>query len=245
MKAIIIENERPALQLLQSIISDFYTKIEVVADAASIYTGVEVIEKEKPDIVFLDIELDDGKSFDLLNQLSYKDFYLIFTTAYSEFALQAFDHNAIDYVLKPYTPKHIVRAINRVIERDIKSSSFKELEKAINTNQNRQHIQLSTKEGIKIFDRQDIIYCEAHQAYCKVILTNEKTVLVSKSLAAVESLLKDANFSRPHTKYLVNLSHIAEVTHADGGYVLLKNGQQIPLSRRKKAMFINKLRFML
>ncbi len=245
MKAVIIENERPALQLLQSIISDFYAKIDVVADAATIESGVSVIEKEKPDIVFLDIELDDGKSFELLKRLSFKEFYLIFTTAYSDFALQAFDHNAIDYVLKPYTPKHIVRAINRVIERDLKSSSFKELEKAINTNQSRQHIQLSTKEGIKIFDKQDIIYCEAHQAYCKVILTDEKTVLISKSLAAVESLLKEAYFSRPHTKYLVNLTHIAEVSNADGGYILLKNGQQIPLSRRKKAAFMEELRAVL
>jgi len=242
MKAVIIENETAATRLLTKIIVDYCPSIEIVGTAVSIKEGFQLLSLKQPDVVFMDIELDDGQSFELLDMMEKQHFHIIFTTAYDQYALKAFRYDAVDYLLKPYMPKTVVAAVERVQDRFTSNTVFKKLHKIIEGDSTPQRISLSTSKGIRMCAIEDIKHIEAAASYCNVILVDDEKILISKSLSELEKLLPKDHFFRVHASHTVNLAQVKNVINEDGGYVELHDGSQVPLARRRKQEFIDQLK---
>jgi two-component system LytT family response regulator len=242
MNAIIIENEVSANKLLTKILEDYCTGINIVAIGTSIKEGFQLIQTLDPDLVFLDIELDDGQSFDLIEMFETKRFKIIFTTAYDQYALKAFRYDAVDYILKPYTPKTVSIAVNRVLEREKENKSFQKLNDIIENGISTNRLSLSSSEGIRICDIDEIVRLEASSSYCIVHLSNDEKLMVSKTLGDIEDKLPKHQFYRIHASHTVNCKYVKKIINQDGGGVELKNGKLLPLARRRKQEFINQLK---
>ena len=244
LKTIIIEDEILSSEYLHKIVEEYCPSLEVVGSASSIEDGLSVLQNTVCDIVFLDIELDGGNSFQILEQLKEPKFSIIFTTAYDHFAFKAFQVEAVDYLLKPYSPKDVIQAIEKV-KRARSNQSWIEMQQVFieNKNPSTDRISLHTAEGVHIVDKNDIIHCEADGSYCLIHIQKEGSLLISRSLSHIESMLDGADFFRVHTGHLVNINHIKKYLKEDGGYILMDDGSKIPVSRRKKQEFLDLIRF--
>ena len=244
MKAIIIDDERKARNVLRILVSENCPKITQVFEADNLLDGVALIKKEKPSIIFLDIEMPEHSGLEILNFIDKEviDFEIIFTTAYSEYAIQAFQLSAIDYILKPVRPTQVKEAVNKAIQFIGKSKineRLAELKKSLEKSDFKK-IGLPNADGIKFVNFDDIIILEADGMYTKVSLTNSKTILVSKPLKFFAETLKKMNiFYRPHRSFLINLKYIQEYIKKDGGYIVMDNNKTVSISKDKKDEFLN------
>lgn len=243
MNFVIIENEQDSLDLLMNLIKEYCPDLNFLGSAGSITEGVKTISGLQPELVFFDIELDDGKSFEILNKLGHKDFKVIFTTAYDQYAIEAFQHDALDYLLKPYTPSQIIKAVNKALESIKKDSMFKDLQDLLQRNSiKKQSITISTSEGIDVIKIDEILRCQAKQTYCEIYLINGDKKLVSKALSEVEKLLSFTKvFYRTHASHLVQLKYVKQVSSKDGDIIHMSNQDAVPLARRRKKEFIEAL----
>lgn len=239
--AIIIEDELDAQHLLSKIIDDYCPDINVSGSASNVQDGINLIESLDPDIVFLDIQLGDRTGFQLLDSLSNKSFKLIITTAYQEFALKAFKYEAIDYVLKPYSPKSILLAISKVQKQTIDNEVYKRLESLLSEQKKSSKISLPTTEGYTMVCTEDIVHVAADRSYSHVYLASKKKLMISRSLKEIEALLPSSTFFRLHTSHLINLDHLDMYNKEDGGYAVMTDGSQVPVARRRKTEFLEKL----
>jgi two-component system, LytTR family, response regulator len=243
-RSIIVEDEIASQELLSSIITEYCQDIEIVGIASSRDEGVKMILSLKPDIVFMDIQLGDETSFEILEILPNRDFKLIVTTAYTDYALTAFKYEAVDYLLKPFSPKDVIKAVGRITLKLDQSKSFLDLEKVIKNSFHHKEVEkltISTLEGLTVFKIENITRIEALGAYCKIHARDSKPILLSKGLKEMESLLPSSSFFRVHDSHLINLNHIKEVKKEDGDIVVLDNNDEVPLSRRKKHNFLELL----
>ena len=240
MRAVVVENEKDASELLKTLIAEHYPDVIITGEAATISEALSIIEEEEPDIVFLDIDLDDGTAFDLLDRIDQPDFAVIFTTAYDEYALKAFKYNAIDYLLKPFSVSDLGKSIEKASASINTGIIYKRLQTLVNQIQGRSkgNIPIYTVDGINIYHVDDIMRFEGDRAYCKLILNGEKDVLVSKPLKEIESILPMNIFFRSHKSHLININYVSKYSRDEGGFITMKNGDQIPLSRRKKDEFV-------
>ncbi len=244
MKAIIIDDERKARNVLNILIEENCPKITHVFQVDNLLDGVVIIKKEEPNIVFLDIEMPEHSGLEILDFIDKEvaNFEIIFTTAYSEYAIQAFQLSAIDYILKPVRPTQVKEAVEKAIRFIGKSKineRLAELKNCLNSS-NFSKIGLPYADGIKFVNFDDIIILEADGMYTKVELTNSKTILVSKPLKFfVETLHKINIFYRPHRSFLINLKYIQEYIKKDGGYIVMDNQQTVSISKDKKDEFLN------
>lgn len=243
LKAIIIDDESKARENLKFIISDnFGNKVSVKDTSGTVDEGLSSIAKHQPDIVFLDILMKGETGFDLLEKVKDPTFDVIFTTAYDEYAIKALKLNAIDYLLKPIDIEELELAIQKVEDRkaskDIPSSDLVEVIKNLNTNKSLNKIAIPTTEGLLFVSINDIIRCESDENYTLFYLSNGTKKLVSKTIKFYEEILTTYNFFRTHRSHLVNLSYIKEYIRGDGGYLLLKDGSEVQVSRRKREEFL-------
>ena len=239
--AVIIEDEIDAQQLLARILRDYCPDVKLVGSANNLLSGKNLIESLQPDIVFLDIQLGCETGFQLLDKLSNKSFKLIITTAYQEFALKAFKYEAIDYVLKPYSPNSIVESLGKVHKQLGNSDVYRKLENLLAERQTSTKLKLATSEGYTIVCPENIVHIEADGSYSHMHLISNPKVMISKSLKEVELLLPKSPFFRLHTSHLINMNHLYMYKKEEGGCAVMSNGTQIPVARRRKAEFINKL----
>lgn len=243
MKALIIDDEKKARQVLHILIEENCPKITQIFEAEDLLSGVELIKKEEPSIVFLDIEMPQHSGLEILNFIEKEvyNFEIIFTTAYSEYAIQAFQLSAIDYLLKPVRPSQVKDAVDKAVSflgNTQINKRLSELKESLQ-NSNFKKIGLPNADGIKFVDFNDIISLEADGMYTKVSTLNDGTILVSKPLKFfVESLQKIKVFYRPHRSYLINLTHIKEYVKKDGGYILMGNNKAVSISKDKKEEFL-------
>ena len=243
MKALIIENETAASELLSTILTDYCSSIQLQGTATDIKEGFKAIEEHCPDVVFLDIELDDGLSFQLLDLIQERNFHVIFTTGYDQYALEAFRYDAVDYILKPYTPKAVLEAVNRLTQRERATHSFKKLNELIEEkSRSSKRISLPTSKGIRLCFEQDISRLEASSSYCTVFLRDGEKITISKPLCEIEKGLSTDYFFRVHTSHTVNIQQVKELINQDGGYIEMMDGTQVPLARRRKQEFKNLLK---
>ncbi|WP_375239038.1 LytR/AlgR family response regulator transcription factor [Aurantibacter sp.] len=243
MKALIIDDEKKARQVLAVLIEENCPKITQVLEADNLLSGVDLIKKEAPSIVFLDIEMPEHSGLEILNFINKENynFEIIFTTAYSAYAIQAFQLSAIDYLLKPVRPSQVKKAVNKAItflSNNQINKRLTELKTSLQ-NSNFKKIGLPNSEGIKFVDFNNIIMLEADGMYTNVSTKNDGVILVSKPLKFfVELLQKIKTFYRPHRSYLINLSYIKEYIKKDGGYIVMENNKSISISNDKKEDFL-------
>ncbi len=243
MKAIIIDDEKRARNLLRILIEENCPKITQIFEAGNLLDGIAIIKEEEPNIVFLDIEMPQHSGLEILNFID-KDvagFEIIFTTAYSEYAIQALQLSAIDYLLKPVRPNQVKEAVDKAVSimgRSQLSTKLEALKDSFNK-KSFQKIALPVSNSIKFMPFDQIILFEADGMYTKVFTTDSEELLIVKPLKHFVALLEKQHiFYRPHRSYLINLNSIKEYIKSDGGYVVMDNGKTVSISREKKEEFI-------
>jgi two-component system LytT family response regulator len=232
MKAVIIEDEMEARSGLKKMIQMIKPEVDFVFESGFVKESIEYLSTQKVDIVFLDISLEDGSGFDILNALPNISFKIIFTTAFNRHAIQAFKFSAIDYLLKPIDPSDLKHAIEQATLRIVSEKAYLDQLSALKSNlaDKEKKIVLKTTENRYVIPVEDIIRLEADTAYTKFYTTTE-SIVVSKNLKYYQSLLPDT-FLRCHQSHLVNTQHLIRI--AKDGILHLTNNHQVPVSVRKR-----------
>lgn len=238
MKALIIDNEAPLRTGLRSLIGAYCPEITTVAEADGVHSGLAEIKSFQPDLVFLDVEMEDGTGFDLLKQLTDPAFQLIFVTAHNQYAIEAFRFSAIDYLLKPVDPDALQQSVQKAI-RHIRNTSLHQqlqvmMQQLAGIQNHDKKIVLKDIENTYFIRVSDISYCEAEGTYTKFFIHNAPSILVSKNLKEYESILEPLGFLRTHHSFLVNPDKIKMYDKTDGGALVLEGGYSVPVSQRKK-----------
>ncbi|TLX74726.1 response regulator transcription factor [Labilibacter sediminis] len=241
MKTLIIDDEKNAREAIKSILKYEYNDIQIVGEANGVYSGLEAIKRHKPDLVFLDINMEDGNGFDLLNRLEHIDFSIIFLTAYDEYAVKAFRYSAVDYLLKPIDTDDLDDAIDKVKQQlgHATTNLSKLLENLIPPNEKEKKLVLKTSDSIYLVDKNDVIRCEASSNYTQFYFSNRQPILVSKPLKEYDSQLCELGFFRSHQSHLINIKHISHIEKRDGCSIILSDNSQVPVSTRKKNALMN------
>ena len=241
LRTIIIDDEDHQRLTVEKMVSRYCPNVKLVAQANGVQSGVEAIKKHKSDLVLLDIKMDDGTGFDLLDRLHPIDFKVIFITAYDQYAIKAFRLSAIDYLLKPLDPDELVQAIEKaenVIQKDFNTqlNNLKEhlsVEDKIN-----KKIIIKTYDNIHLVPIKEILYCESDSGYTSFHLTSDQKIMVSSSLKDYDKMLADDGFFRVHKTYLINLRYIRRFEKAEGGTVVLDGEIKIPVASRKREQLL-------
>ncbi|RLD51883.1 MAG: DNA-binding response regulator [Bacteroidetes bacterium] len=242
-KAAVIDDEANARKNLITIINNYCDDINIVGQAENVKSGQKLILNKKPDIVFLDIEMPDGTGFDLLEKIPKRNFSLIFTTGHNDFALKAFQFNAVDYILKPVDIEDVINAVNKakqIQKPELSEKIIKQLLISVKEKTNKKII-LKTAETVFIVKVEEIIRCESDRGYTTFFIKDGKKIVISKNLKEYELLLKDFNFFRTHNSHLVNLNYVKQFQKTDGGQLIMKDNSKIPVSVRKKEAVLYKL----
>lgn len=239
LNVLIIDDEEQARFTLNKFLNEYCSDVNILGEECNIPDGIKAINKLKPDVIFLDIEMPGLSGLEILNFFNPEEinFQIIFVTAYSEYAIKAFKLAATDYLLKPIDIDQLVSAVEKAKQNKVLkkiSESFQILkENAIQPDQIK--IALYISGGILYVKTSDIIYLEADGSYCKFFFTNREPELVSRKLKEYEELLlKQKGFFKPHRSYIINTLNIKQFVRADGGYLIMENNRQIPLARGKK-----------
>ncbi|MCO5263777.1 MAG: LytTR family DNA-binding domain-containing protein [Lentimicrobium sp.] len=237
LRTIIIDDEEHMQQSLEKLLQRYCPYVQVVARAGSVASGLACIREHRPDVVLLDIKMDDGTGFDLLKQAEPIDFKVIFITAYDQYAVEAFRYSALDYLLKPVIPGNLAEAIQKAEETRIKDLEL-QLSALKNNmaadNQLNKKLVLKTQESIYIVVPDEILYCQADSNYSTFTLNDGRRITVSRTLREFEELLKQAGFFRVHKSFLINLSRIIRLDKSEGGALVMSNGDKIPVGASRK-----------
>ena len=241
ISCIIIDDEAKNIKLLQNMLQLYCPSVNVLATDTEAKNGLLLIDELQPQLVFLDVEMPHLNGFDLLKKLEPVNFETIFVTAYSHYAVEAFEHHATGYITKPINAEKLIAAVNtatkRIEEKNINKNLFSLLEK--NTQAAApDKIPLSTSNGLVFVKLAEILYCESSGNYTNFYLFNDKKIMVSRQLGEYEKLLPEACFIRIHDKYIINLSFIKEYIKGSGGDVVLENGKELPVASRRKEEFL-------
>jgi len=243
LRAVIIEDELKYLSVFKEMLERSCPDIRLVGTGGNLRSAFELITSQKPDIAFLDIELTDGNTFDLLIDLEKKmgkeefnKLCIIFTTAYNQFAIKAFRFSAIDYLLKPILKEELMEAVEKAKARLNTNANSLLLENV--SNQNEKKICLSTISESRICRVDEIVRCESEHNYTTFFFVNEKPLMISKTLKEYEDLLKEYGFERVHQSHLVNNRFIKAFVKKENGFIQLKDNTMIPVSRRKKDVVV-------
>jgi two-component system, LytTR family, response regulator len=236
LRAILVDDEKHSLETTAILIRKFCTDVEIIAELNQPIEAVEVINREEPDLLFLDISMPQMNGFELLNVLTYKDADVIFTTAYDEYALEGFKHGATHYLVKPIEASDLVESVQRVKKKRLEKKQQTAAAVGLVPK-----IPISSLNGIELIEVEQIIRCESDGNYTTIVLPLRK-VTVSKTLKEIEKQLVDfPYFFRLHNSHLVNLNHVAKYIRGEGGSVILTNSEEIGVSRSKKVELLEVL----
>ncbi len=238
LNAIIIEDEANSREILSNYIKKYCPQVILKGAAASIKEGLEMINANHLDLVFLDVEMPFGNAFDLLDQVPDRTFETIFVTAYDQYAKDALNHHAAYYLTKPINIDELINAVDYVVEVRIKENKLQE--QVLNTNAKsvKGKLTLPQQDGFQVLNVTDILYCKADDNYTEIYLENKK-ILVSKTLKYFEEALAEFPFSRIHKSYLVNVNEVVKYRKGKGGSVVISNGKELLVSASKKKEFLS------
>ena len=244
LNSIIVDDELKSRESLKILIDDFCEGVVVKAICQNVTEAMEAIDRFKPDVVFLDIQLQRETGFDLLAKIKNVDFQVIFTTAFSEYAIKAFKFSAVDYLLKPIDIGELRNALAKVEKRRENASSERLqqlLQNLRSGSASNYKLALPTADGLVFVKVSEILYCEAASNYTEITVADNKKYTVSRTLKEYEDLLSEQNFYRIHHSYLINLDEIKKYVRGEGGYVIMNNDKSLDVSKRKKEGFLSKI----
>lgn len=227
MKALIIDDEQHCREVVQSFIENYYSEFEAIEEAFDVESGKEKINELSPDLVFLDIQLNDRTCFELLEELETIDFQIIFTTAYDNYAVKAFEYAALHYLLKPIIPSDFKNAVERfkkkelTYKKQVVSKAKSVYIKTVNTSYN------------LVYD--EIEYIQADGSYSTIYSASGEDIFTSKKLSDYKELLND-DFYRVHNSYIVNMNCVRKIDEKNN-LAVLASGAEVPISRRRKTEF--------
>ncbi|MDR2236897.1 MAG: LytTR family DNA-binding domain-containing protein [Chryseobacterium sp.] len=235
IQACIIDDEQDGRDYISLLLENEFPEIQTVFQASGVEEAYLYLSKNTPDILFLDVQLQDGTAFDLLSEIRETEAQIIFITAFENFAIQAIKNGAADYLLKPIRKMDFIIAVKKVLENIRKNKN--PAAAALNENK----ISLPTLQGFRLTNISDIIRCEADSSYTTFYLTDKTRIIVSKTLHEFEEYLSRYNFFRIHHKHLINLSHLKEYIKGKGGQVIMADHSVLDVSVRKKNDFLLKI----
>jgi two-component system LytT family response regulator len=243
IRAAIVDDENSNIEILKRILLDC-ENVEVIWAADNLDDALAYIEKEKVDVIFMDIQLPPYTSFELLTKIPKINFEIIFVTAYQEYAIRALKMAALDYILKPLKASDIVAAIEKIRSKPNKHEEITGLIKNYlrNSPENFSKIVVHVSDGYDIVDISKIMYIEALDSYSKIKLTGNTSYVTSRSLKDFEELLTEKGFYRVHKSYLINIRHMIKIVKGIGACVIMTDGISVPISTRKKEIFFEELK---
>ena len=247
LKAILIDDEPRGIRSLQMLLQINCPDVNVVGSCTDGDEAIELVKNLHPDLIFLDIAMPVKNGFELLKELKGNSFEVIFVTAHNQFMIEAFHFSAIDYLLKPVEDNLLVDAVERAKKRIEEKSGNKNIETLLHNIHQKKSPQkmrlcIPSLKGFQVIELDDILYAESSGNYTNLHFANKKTVCTSKPMHEYESLLEDAGFVRIHKSILVNLLHVKEYLRGEGGSVILSNGHEVEVARRKKDLLISKMK---
>lgn len=241
--AVIVDDEIKALQSLSWELTNFSDEISIAASFTDPHKALSHLEENTPDCLFLDIEMPTMDGFQFIKKIKNKDFPIVITTAYNQYAIKALKNEAIDYLLKPIDTDDLKETIRKIKKYNAKNFTADRLEKILlNFNSNKTHkkITFNTDGKLLFLESDEIMYAESDGNYSTIFLTDGQKIVLTKKLKEVQTLLPIESFFRIHNSYIINLSKIKEFVKTDG-YVILKSNHKIPVSRQKKSDFLDML----
>ena len=240
MRAVVVDDIQKFRKNLIQDLADYCPDIEVVAEADGVISAAKKINTLKPDVVFLDIQINEGTAFDLLSVLGDIKFKIIFTTASDEFAIKAFKISAIDYLLKPIEIDELKCAVAKLKRGN--EDNYELLQSNIKEeNKSNKRLALHSQDKIEIIEIGNIIRCESNVNYTQFFIKDGTKMLVTKTLKEYDKMLTEFGFYRVHQSHLVNIDYIKEYVKIDGGYLKMKDGASVPISTRKKSSVLKLL----
>ncbi|MEL7163760.1 MAG: LytTR family DNA-binding domain-containing protein, partial [Bacteroidota bacterium] len=245
LNAVIIEDERNGLINLKHMLAEHCEDVEVIGDADGVESGLRLLTDESvnPDVAFLDINLQDGKVFQLLNQLSSIDFDIIFVTAWDQFAMKACEYSSIGYILKPIDHVKLKEAVSRVRPR--KTGRTEErlqiMQQFTNHPNAFDKMSIAALDGIHFVKIRDIVRFEAEDNYTHIFLDGGNKITASKTIKAYEDMLSPFNFYRVHKRHVINMNYMKKFVKGDGGYLIMDDDVRIEVSRRRRPAFMTQL----
>lgn len=240
LKAVLIDDDESNLSSLSEKISNHCKQVQIIDRCDNPEDGIRSIDELKPDLVFLDIEMPQMNGFVMLQQLTYKSFELIFVTAYDHYAIKAIRSCALDYLVKPVEIEELKRAVARAEEKKKQPPSSSQLDILIEHLQKKQTklLTIPTSDGLQFINIENIIYLEASDNYSNIYLSTNQKFLVSRTLKDFEELLPLDIFIRIHHSTIVNKFYVDKYIRGEGGQVVMRNGNVLDVSKRKKSDFL-------
>ena len=247
IKTILVDDEPRGLTSLQKLLQMNCADVEIISCCSSALEAKEKIEQLKPHLIFLDIAMPEKNGFELLTEMPEINFEIIFVTAYNNYMTQAFHFSAVDYLLKPVDDDLLVEAVKRVVKRIEEKTGGQHIETFLHNIQHKagskkMKLCIPSLKGFQVVEIHDIVYCEASSNYTNFYFTNRASICASKPIHEYEDLLEDCNFVRIHKSFMVNLEHVKEYIRGEGGSVILSNGREVEVSRRKKDLLMTRMK---
>jgi two-component system, LytTR family, response regulator len=240
IRTILIDDEPDCTSLLKFELTQNCPQIEVVAVFNSSTKALEEIEFLNPDLIFLDIEMPLMNGFELLEKLMPIHFNIVFVTAYNQFAVRAFKFNALDYLVKPFDLPELVAAIAKVEKNILPTKMQYESLQQVMKGEKISKIAIPSHNGVSFIEVNEIEYAESSNNYTKLILLNKQSHIISKTLKDVQEVLEDLHFLRVHRQYIINLNHVKQFYRGENMYVVMANGENIPVARSQKDKLVEK-----
>lgn len=244
MKTLILEDEAHNQAYLQLTLSQHCPNVQVIAQAQQINEALDLYQQKQPELILLDIELPDGTGFDFLEKLPQPWPKIIFITAYDHYALQAIRYSAIDYLLKPIRVQDLVAAVQKATTRLHMEQEYALLQLLLQSRReapSQKRIALPTAERIELIPVAEIIRCMAENNYTHFFIREQTPILVSKNLGEFEEMLQEYGFLRTHQSHLVNVQEVKSWEKSDGGYLLMKDGSRVDVSRSRREKVLQRL----
>ncbi len=254
LKALIVDDEFHARENLRMLLDDFCPEIEVVATANGVNDALQKVAEYQPQVVFLDIRMPSGaEGFDFLDRSENLNFQVVFVTAFKDYAVQAFNANAIHYVLKPIDVDDLMTAVNKLVEyqhtfRNTEGSqptyleSLRELTKSLRANQRPRKVTIYHSKGFRIVDDAEIVHVESEGTCSRFYLKDGTSLLDTKNLKVYEDLLNPEVFFRVHRSHIINLNELKEYINTEGSFAILSDGSSIPIARAKLSTFLSTIK---
>jgi two-component system, LytTR family, response regulator len=244
IETILIDDEIHCLKTLSLLLEEYCPEVHILDKCTDAETGLQAIEKYKPSLIFLDIEMPYMNGFEMLEHFSTVPFAVIFTTAYDQYAIKALHFSALDYLLKPIDREELQRAVQKVFLQSahpLPQQIEVLLQKLNHPSVKINRIAIPTMEGLQMIYIDSIISCRADSNYTILHLKNKQKIIASRTLKEIEEMLEEYSFARVHHSSLINLNEVEKYIKGEGGYILMSDGTTVDVSRSRKEMLLKKL----